>query len=49
MQIFKDANRSKIRGLKQLLQRNRVWVFNKKSKSLLQVLYDVAYKDDPTE
>ena len=35
VQIFKDANKSKIRGLKQLLQHNRVWVFNKKSKSLL--------------
>ena len=35
IQTFKDANRSKIRGLKQLLQRNRVWVFNKKSKLVL--------------
>ena len=35
VQIFKDTNRSKIRGFKQLLQYNEVWVFNKKSKSLL--------------
>ena len=47
MQTFKDAERSELKGLKQLLRRNGVWVFNKKSKLLLQALYDVAYKDNP--
>ena len=49
VQTFKDAHRSAIKELKQLLRRNGVWVFNKKSKSVPQVLYNVAHKDDPTE
>ena len=35
VQTFKDANRSAIKRLKQLLRCNRVWVFNKKSKLVL--------------
>jgi hypothetical protein len=46
VQTFKDADRSAIKGLKQLLRHNRVWVFNKRSKLVLQVLYNVAYKDN---
>ena len=34
VQIFKEADRSVIKRLKQLLWCNRVWVFNKKSKSV---------------
>ena len=34
VQTFKDADRSAIKGLKQLLRCNGVWVFNKKSKSV---------------
>jgi hypothetical protein len=49
VQTFKDANRLTLKGLKQLLRRNGVWVFNKKSKSVPQALYDVAHEDDPTE
>jgi hypothetical protein len=49
VQIFKDANRSAIKRLKQLLRRNGVWVFNKKSKSVPQALDDVAHEDDRTE
>ncbi len=49
VQTFKDADRSAIKRLKQLLRRNGVWVFNKKSKSVPQALYDVAHEDDRTE
>ena len=49
VQTFKDANRPALVGLKQLLRRNGVWVFNKKSKSVPQALYNVAYEDDRTE
>src|SRR6266700_7363332 len=43
VQIFKNTDRSAIKELKQLLQHNRVWVFNKKSKSVPQALYDVTH------
>ena len=49
VQTFKDANRLTLKGLKQLLRRNGVWVFDKKSKSVPQALYDVAHEDDRTE
>jgi len=48
VQTFKDADRSAIKELKQLLRRNGVWVFNKKE-SVPQALYDVAHEDDRTE
>ncbi len=49
VQTFKDADRSAIKRLKQLLRHNGVWVFNKKSKSVPQALYNVAHEDDRTE
>ena len=49
VQTFKDANRSALKGLKRLLRRNGVWVFNRKSKSVPQALYNVAHEDDRTE
>ena len=48
VQTFKDADRSALKALKQLLRRNGVWVFNK-SKLAPQALYDVAHEDDRTE
>ena len=48
VQTFKDADRSALKALKQLLRRNGVWVFNE-SKLAPQALYDVAHEDDRTE
>jgi len=48
VQTFKDADRLALKGLKQLLRRNGVWVFNE-SKLAPQALYDVAHEDDRTE
>jgi hypothetical protein len=48
VETFKDADRSALKALKQLLRRNGVWVFNK-SKSVPQALYDVAHEYDRTE
>ena len=48
VQTFKDADRSALKALKQLLQRNGVWVFNE-SKSAPQALYGVAHEYNRTE